>query len=94
MLKKPYAIASIYHTKCLMAPKAFENLVPRKLISYSMMICCANFVPVKVRISYNFDLVLSQGHVCLRFIPLEAWAERGKYLTKLNTAVENLWRTK
>ena len=58
------------------------------------MICCANFVPVKVRISYNFDLVLSQGHVCFRFIPLEAWAERGKYLTKLNTAVENLWRTK
>lgn len=47
-----------------------------------MMRSWANFVPVKVRISYNFDLALSQRHVCLRFLPLEAWAERGKYLTK------------
>ena len=37
-----------------------------------MIICCANFVPVKVRISYKFDLALSQRHVCLRFIPSEA----------------------
>ena len=47
-----------------------------------MTICWANFVPVKVRISYNFDLALSHCYVCLPFIPLEAWAERGKYFTK------------